>query len=281
MKILFLVTSADIGGAQRNVLFNAKKLKKEGKEVLVGAGKAGWLSKEIEKVGVPFFLFKNFKRSLNPIWSLFFIFELRKFVKRNNITVINFNGSNSLLSVFGLWGFKSKPKTIFTVHGLSYLSPGFKKSKIVKILVWLSMKITIPFMDEIIFVCNYDLETAQKLHLIKIGQGRVVYNEIEPINFLNREEAINELKKIKNFPDNKIIIGTITRLEYAKNNEFLIKAISELSKEISDKIICIIIGDGPERKNYELLITNYELRDEVFLLGDISNASRYLKAFDI
>jgi len=280
-RILFLVTSGDIGGAQRNVLFAAQKSKKEGFGVSVGTGSQGFLTGELAKKGIPVVFFKNLKRSLNPIFTILFILELRRFLKKENIDIIKFNSSNTLFGVLGLLGLKQKPKTIFTVHGWSYLSPGFKKSRIIKVIVWLSMKVLLHFVDEIIFVCNYDKELAEKIGLIKKNQGRIVYNEVEKINFLGKEEAINELRKIKEFPADKIIVGTITRLEYAKNNEFLIEGFSRLPKEILEKAICLIIGSGPDKDEIALLVTRYGLQENVFLLGDIPDASKYLKAFDI
>ncbi len=280
-KVLFLVTAGNIGGAQRHVVFSAQKAKNDGFDVLIGSGSGGWLKEEAQKRGIKFILFKNLKRSLNPFWSLLFIFELRRFVKQEKINKIFFNGSNPLFGLLGLFWLKEKSRTSFTVHGWSYLSPGFKKSFLVKSLFWFSMKIFLPLTDEVVFVCRYDRELAEKLKLVKKGEGRVEYNKIEPINFLSKEEARKELK----LPENKIIIGTITRLEYAKNNEMLIGAFGKLN---TNKAICVIIGSGPDEENLKFKITrlaarqeNLKLEDKVFLFGDIENAAKYLKAFDI
>jgi glycosyltransferase involved in cell wall biosynthesis len=280
-RILFLVTSGNIGGAQRRVLLSAQKSKRDDFEVFVGGGSRGWLSEELKKKEIPFLVFKNLKRSFNPFSALLFALELRKFLKKEKIDVINFNSSNTLFGVLGLIGLKKKPKTIFTVHGWTYLSPGFKKSRIIKNIVWLSMKVLLPFVDEIIFVCNYDKELAKNFGLIRENQARIIYNKINEIDFLSKEEALRELKKRKDFPDNKIIVGTITRLEYAKNNEFLIEGFSKLSQDILEKTICLIIGNGPEENNLKFKIKNLKLEDKVFLLGDIPEAAKYLKAFDI
>ena len=43
----------------------------------------------------------------------------------------------------------------------------------------------------------------------------------------------------------------------------------------------LIIGEGPERAKYENLIKIYQLEKEVILTGEILNANRYLKAFDL
>jgi glycosyltransferase involved in cell wall biosynthesis len=273
-KILFLITHSEVGGAQKNVLFSAQKLKKEGFDVMVGTGTEGPMVESLKKIGIPVIVFNNLKRSFNPFSSFAFCWQLRQFVKKEKIQTINFNSSNTVVGILALLFLKNKPKTIFTVHGWSYLSPGFKKSRIIKFIFWLAMKKLLFFVDEVVFVCNYDMELAKKLWLIKENQGKVIYNQIEKIDFLNREEARKELK----VPENKIIIGTITRLEYAKNNEMLIEAVSKLR---SDKIICLIIGSGPEENNLKFKIENLKLENKVFLLGNVPDASKYLKAFDV
>lgn len=225
--------------------------------------------------------FKNLKRTQNPFANIFFASELKRFLKKEKFDLIHFNSSNTLFGVLGIFCLKNKPKTVFTVHGSSFLSPGFKRSKISKLFFLLSMRLFMPLVDKIIFVSKYDRKLAEDYKLVRAGQGEVIYNGIGDINFFKKQEAINKLKEIKNFPDDKIIIGTISRLEYAKGIDILIEIINNLPKENLDKCAFLIIGDGPERKNYELLITNYKLQNNIFLLGDIPEAVKYLKTFDI
>ncbi|MEK7110850.1 MAG: glycosyltransferase, partial [Patescibacteria group bacterium] len=270
-----------IGGAQKNVLLISRGLKKEGFDICVGSGEKGYLTDELGKSGINTVFFKNLKRTSNLFANCFFIFELRKFFKKENFDLVSFNSTNTLFGVLSMLGLKNKPKTVFTVHGSSFLSLGFKKSKILKMFFLLMMKFFLPFVDRVIFVSEYDKKLAENYKLIKDGQGIVIHNGIENIDFFNKEEALKKLKEIKNFPNDKFVMGTITRLEYAKGNSILIDAVSRLSKEILDKCVCLIIGDGPDKENLKFQISNLKLQDKIFLLGDISDAKKYLKAFDI
>ncbi|MEK7575524.1 MAG: glycosyltransferase [Patescibacteria group bacterium] len=281
MRILFLITKSEIGGAQKNVLLISRGLKKEGFDICVGSGEKGYLTDELGKSGINTVFFKNLKRTSNLFANCFFIFELRKFFKKENFDLVSFNSTNTLFGVLSMLGLKNKPKTVFTVHGSSFLSLGFKKSKILKMFFLLMMKFFLPFVDRVIFVSEYDKKLAENYKLIKDGQGIVIHNGIENIDFFNKEEALKKLKEIKNFPNDKFVMGTITRLEYAKGNSILIDAVSRLSKEILDKCVCLIIGDGPDKENLKFQISNLKLQDKIFLLGDISDAKKYLKAFDI
>ena len=47
------------------------------------------------------------------------------------------------------------------------------------------------------------------------------------------------------------------------------------------KLNFIVIGEGQERIKLEKLIKKYKLENNFFLIGAISNAYKYLKAFDI
>ncbi|GIW65424.1 MAG: hypothetical protein KatS3mg093_403 [Candidatus Parcubacteria bacterium] len=60
----------------------------------------------------------------------------------------------------------------------------------------------------------------------------------------------------------------------------MIEVFPEILK-IKDNAVAIIIGEGLERKKYENLIEKYSLKDKFFLIGEIKDASRYLKAFDL
>ena len=81
MKILIVVTKSELGGAQVFALNLARGLKESGKDVVVAGGRGGYLPEELSKIDVPFYRFKNLKRSYNPFQMLKFIMELRNYVK--------------------------------------------------------------------------------------------------------------------------------------------------------------------------------------------------------
>jgi len=76
------------------------------------------------------------------------------------------------------------------------------------------------------------------------------------------------------------VVGSIGRLAYPKNYEFLIKTFPDILKA-KPNVICIIIGDGPDRNSLQLLADSLQLQDKVFLIGEIKDAYKYLKAFDL
>ena len=82
----------------------------------------------------------------------------------------------------------------------------------------------------------------------------------------------NKLEQIKdkyNLKDKKIILTT-GRLVKRKNHSLIIQTIKKLVKQFPN-LIYLIVGNGPELKNYQLQVTGYKLHDHVQILTNIEN----------
>ncbi len=281
MKILLVITKAEIGGAQAFVLNLATGLKKSGHEVTVAFGEGEYLSQELENDKIPFLRLKNLKRSRNPFKIFSFIFELKKIIDQEGFEVVHLNSTNTLPGVFSARLSGKKPKTVFTVHGLSVLDKNYKAPGLVKALFRNYFKFFLNFADQIVFVSQYNSdEMAGKK---KVKNCSVIYNglDIESDDFLSAEEARRELGKvIGRFPIDGYLLGSIGRLAIQKNYNFLIDNWPVIKKTKPEAKL-LIIGDGPERKRYQEMIDKLNLSDDIFLPGELKNARRLLKGFDL
>jgi glycosyltransferase involved in cell wall biosynthesis len=279
MKILLVITKAEVGGAQMSVLNLARELKARGHEITVGFGDGDFLPAELDKEQIAYVRFRNLKRTHNPLTNLFFIAEIKKFLVGRNFSTAHFNSSNALFGAIGVKLADRKIKTIFTFRGMSVLDEHYKKNGFLKIIYYWLFKFLLLFVDQPVFVCRENLE--------KFGQGRLtkkgilIYNGLDPekLEFLPKAEArIDLARKIKTSLNGKYIIGSIGRKEYAKNYEFLINIFPAILK-IKPEAVAIIIGDGSE--NFCATIKTKPLDDKFFILGNIPYADRIIKAFDL
>ncbi len=280
-SILIVVTRANLGGAQISVLNLAKKLKKDNINVIVGLGEKGFLAKALDKESISTKQFKNLKRSFNPFKSLFFIFEIKKYLNRHSFDTIHFNSSNSLFGAIGAKLSAEKPKIIFTLRGLSFLDPNHKTNPVSKIVYRLLFKFLLKFVDVPVFVSQENFNYATTHSITK--KGIVIHNGHDPdsLHFKRKEESIKILTDLtKTNLKNKFIIGSIGRLAYPKNYEFFIEAFSKIV-EARSNAIGIIIGGGLEKNKYLKLIKKYKLEKNFFLVGEIKNASRLLPAYNL
>ncbi len=280
MKILLVITKAEIGGAQNVVLNLARGLKENNNEVVVAAGDGNYLPEELKKIDIKFKRLNKLKRGNNPFKNLSFISELKNYVISEKFDVVHFNSSNTLLGVWGLAKLKSRPRLIFTVHGLSLLDNRYQVFAPLKLIYRLFFRLAFKKLDQIVFVSRLNLDFAKTSGLLRglENKSTLIYNGVSfpPDYLLSREEA----RQILKLNPEDYVYGSIGRLAYPKNYEFLINTFKAV-KNIEPKARLLIIGEGPERIKYENLIKSYKLEDRIILSGEIKQASRYLKAFDL
>lgn len=281
MKILLVITKSELGGAQIFTSNLAKGLKDKGNEVVVAGGEGDYLPEKLLQENIIFYRLTKLKRNYNPISFIKYVLELRRYVKNDKFDIVHFNSTNAMIGVWGFLFLKPKPKTFFTVHGLSFLDNNHKKNKILNILYKMVFSLSFKRINQIIFVSESNYKHALKNNITK--KGVVVHNGVNfPHDyFLDKEEAVKFLENSAGIDlSSSFIYGSIGRLAYPKNYDFLIKLYPEV-KKINPNAKLILIGDGPERTNYENIIKSLKLEKDVFLLGKEKDASRYLKAFDL
>jgi glycosyltransferase involved in cell wall biosynthesis len=76
--------------------------------------------------------------------------------------------------------------------------------------------------------------------------------------------------------DEKLIIGSIGRLDAMKGHDILLRAIAQL-----DGVRVVILGEGGQRVALEKLAVELGVSDHVQLLGWVDNPQAYLPTFDI
>jgi glycosyltransferase involved in cell wall biosynthesis len=277
--ILLLVTKAELGGAQQFVTTLSKGLRDFGWNVIVGCGTHGYLEEELVKERIPFHIFKNLGRSYNPFKSIFFIFELHSFIKKNKIDILHLNSSNTLFG--GLSAQCARIKSVATIHGLSFADPNHTNSKLKQFFYRIIFKLLLSFIDQPVFVSKHNQNFAEKIGLTK--KGVMIHNGIDadPRRFVSRDEARRFLEsKTGAALQDYYIIGSIGRYAYPKNYEFLITNFDEIKKIIPNAKL-VLIGEGPDRKKYQELIKKQTNGVDIVLTGEIREGSRYLKAFDL
>lgn len=292
MKILIVITKSEMGGAQVFALNLARGLKAAGQEVVVAGGPGEYLPAELKRAGVHFHYLKKLQRSRNPLKALGFIRELRRYVAQEKFDVVHLNSTNALAGVWGLDGLKSRPRLVFTVHGLSVLDSSHSAPGFIKSLYRFFFKAAFKKLDSLVFVSRLNKEFALSSGLLSDSVARksaLVYNGIDfaPGYLLDSTEARAALADALGLVSEDwiafqkaYIYGSIGRLAYPKNYEFLINTYKAV-KSIRPEARLVIIGEGPERVKYEGLIKSYGLEKEVILAGELPEASRYLKAFNL
>lgn len=276
-KILYVITQAEWGGAQRYIYDLATSLEAQNYDISVAVGESEdkSLIDKLKKKNITVYQIKHLVRQISPLNDILAVFELRQIYRQIKPDIIHLNSTKAGIigSLSNHAISKISYKVIYTAHGWVFNEP---MSKIKKWLYWSAEKITSRPKDKIICVSAFDYQTALKYKIAKAKKLVAINNGVDTgsMVFLNKEEARKKL----NLPEDKIIVGKIANFYKTKGLEYFIEAIKELSDE---NIVAVVIGDGDLRRELEVLIDQFNLKNKFILLGKMDKAARYLKAFDI
>jgi glycosyltransferase involved in cell wall biosynthesis len=102
---------------------------------------------------------------------------------------------------------------------------------------------------------------------------------IASVDYYKKQEA--EQKLLGSVPDKgACVIGSIGELHPIKGHGYSIEAVASLISK-GKKIKYIICGEGAYRPVIEKKISDLNMKEHIILAGNVPEAARYLKAFDI
>lgn len=277
--ILYIITKSVWAGASKYVYDLATGLPQTKFMSMVAAGGTGPLAQKLKKAGVPYFEIKLFQRNINIFKDFFAFFEIFSLLFKTKPDIVHVSSTKAGgITGIALFFYKivHKSQAIFTAHGWAFneIRPNWQIS-----LIKFFSKLTCKFYDKIICVSEYDYTIALKNNIAPKEKLVIIYNGIRPEDyaFLTKEEARRKLQ-ITN--DKFQIVGTIGEFTKNKGQEYLIDAF--LKPELAKLPVKIfIIGFGEKKEILKEKILYYSLEDRVFLINNLPEASKYLKAFDI
>ncbi len=263
--ILFVITKANWGGAQRYVYDLATNLPKDKFEVAVAFGQKGRLAEELSRVGIKTHDTASLERDVSFGADIKSLLELRKLFKIVHPDIVHLNSSKA----GGIGALAARmagvPKIIFTAHGWPFWE---KRNLFSRTLIWFFSWLTALLSHVVIVISEYDLRVAHRMPFV--GKKTVrIYNGI------NQQFALGSGENIRSiFPRGAAITGTIGELTKNKNQLSLIEAArNDPSMHVA------IVGEGEMRATLEEKIKEYHLENRVKLFGFIP-ASEALRGFD-
>ncbi|HLP86298.1 MAG TPA: glycosyltransferase family 4 protein [Candidatus Paceibacterota bacterium] len=252
MKILYLITKSGLGGAQVHVLDLTTGMQSLGHTVALMCPMGGWLDKEFTKTNNNFYANNYFDNTINPFKIIKACFAINKAIKDFNPDIIACH--SSVAGVLGRFMsiFHKNLKVTFTAHSWAFTDGSSFARKVLMIPIEKFLSI---FTDKIICVSSFDKDIALKYKIAKNEKIKVVYNGVS-----NRE--LRNLEKKEAF---RII--TVTRLDYPKLPELLIKAFASIKEPDME---LVIVGYGSRKGKVISLIKELNLNDKVQILDSLT-----------
>ena len=295
IKILYVITKSNWGGAQRYVYDLATSLPGAKFDVGVVFGGSGELARKLSEAGIRVVQIQRLERDMGIISDTLAFFELIRIFFREKPDIVHLNSSKAgglgglagrlynasvlLSSAFHVPRSTFYPRIIFTAHGWAFNEERTIASKfIIRCASWL----TVALSHTTIVVSDYDRNQAERMLFLKHKIVRI-YNGVRKIKFAAKNTAREVFLPEHVASLSKTLwIGTVAELHNNKGLSYAIKAVKKLGGKMDiKKFIYVIIGEGEERGALEKLIQEMHFEDRVFLVGKKEQAALLLRAFDI
>jgi glycosyltransferase involved in cell wall biosynthesis len=279
--LVFIITKSNWGGAQRYV-FDMCVAMREKFLVKVILGGEGPLVEKLKSTGIEVMTIAELGRDVNFIKDLKSGWKIWRALLKIKPDIVHLNSSKigAVGSLAARLAFV--PKIIFTAHGWAFNEDrsAFQKT-LIACIAWFTLIFshkTIAVSEAIKKQVPYFPFIKNKIAVIPLG--------ISPVEYFTKEEAQKKLLGLITDKDT-CVIGSIGELHPIKGHIYAIEAIAELISK-GKAIKYVMCGEGAYRPVLEKKIADLNeknprcnLGQNIILAGNVPEAARHLKAFDI
>lgn len=269
-KVLYVITKANWGGAQRYVYDLALAAKERDYEVILAYGEDGLLHERLEAAKIRTVRIEALGKQIETKSEWQALKALIALMKEEKPDIVHVNSSKGGLALLAA-RVARVPRILFTAHGWAFNEqrPWWQKLvfRAIYAVTALLSHTTICVSDAV----RRDIGWLPFASLVTIKHG------IDAPEFLDRNAARTKL-----LPDapQSLWIGMVAELHPTKRVEDAIDAVAELSATHPD-LQLVVMGDGELKEWLEGRIKHYGLASRVHLVGFVPDAPTYLKAFDL
>lgn len=257
MKILQVITLADLGGAQSVLINICRELVEAKHNVLVVSEIEGpmWdcLDDRIEKQTIP-----SLQRAISPIADYKTLIALRKIYRTYRPDVIHLHSSK--IGLLGRLAFPSQ-RIVYTVHGFDSIRLAFRKFLALERILQTCCRY-------IVGVSKYDVEGMQRegidKNVVCIYNGVVDYSKYNNYDEANIKSAILEVKSKSTFT-----VLSVARLAKPKRFDLFCEVAARMEP---DGASFIWIGNTYLPEN---------LPSNVYCMGSCKDAYQYMQFSDL
>ncbi len=277
-KVLYLITKSNWGGAQRYVYDLATNLDPNHFEPVVALGGNGILGEMLHNAGIRTIELSEMKNTATWKQLRKAAAELRQVLRLERPDVLHLNSSVAGL-VGAIIGHATRvPRIIFTAHGWAFNEdrPVWQRL-IIKGLHYLTVLLsdrTIAVSRAIVSQMNWP-GAQRRMKVINPGRTiGVTYGAVDA-----RAALIEICPSLAPYVSDRLIV-CLAELHPIKRHLVLLEAFAGLAPTVPQTRL-VLIGEGRERIRIEQYLATHHLEDRVLLLGNITEAARFLRAFDL
>lgn len=266
MKILQIINSLGIGGAEKLLLDTIPLYRKMGLEMdvlVLWNDNHPFLDALKELNCCKIYVLKesgNYKDIYNPLHIL----KIRKLLRQYDIAHVHLFPAQ-YFAVFANMGLNKK--LVFTEHNTSNNRINNKLFKPLEKFIYNKYEKTVCISDEINEIYKHYLNIAERLLVINNGVD---------ISKIRKADALEKNTLYPNLSDDGVLLLQVSAFREQKDQPTLIRAM----KNLPDNFKLLLVGVGEQFQKCKDLVTELELETRVLFLGQRMDIPQLLKSAD-
>ena len=279
VKIAFIITKLELGGAQKSVLYSVKNLNRPPLKTYLICGRGGYLDKEAKKSIKNLFFIPALQREISPLKDLKAFWQIRRRLKNLKPDIVHTNSSKAgILGRLAAVSLFKKIKIIHTVHGFAF----YEGQQPLKRNFYIMLeKLLSKFTDKMVFVSRQDMDSALKLKISKAAQSVLIRAGVQVKTKQNLKDFDRAAKlKSLGLPPSAKIILSLANLKPQKNPLDMIKAAAIVCKK-EPACVYLYTGAGPLKAAAQQAIAKNKLKKNFKLLGPRTDIYELLALADV
>lgn len=264
MKVVQIITSLNVGGAEKLLIDSLPFYRKNGivPEVVYLLNKPTLLVDQLEKTHEG----NHYGLTKGSVYNPLLIFKLIPFLRNNDIAHVHLFPSLYWVVLAKLISFSSI-KIVYTEHSTNNRRRANALLKLIDRFIYRKVDTIITIADEV------DKKLKSHLKMENVPSFRVINNGVNLTSF---RDAL-PYPKSDFFDESSIILIQVSSFRYPKDQPTVIRAVKGLDK----KVKLLLVGEGPLMEDNIKLVAGLNLQDRVLFLGLRDDVPRLLKTSDI
>lgn len=274
-NLLFIITKLELGGAQKQLLSLINSLDRSRFNLHLFTAREGFLVEDALSIAdLAVYRSRFLEWPVNPIKDILALLEIRRYIKKNKITIVHTHSSKA--GIVGRWAayFSGVKTIVHTVHGWpfnEYQAPWLRA-----LYIWLE-RISCGLTSRIIVVSRHDREVGLRNGIGEPGKYRLVRYGINRLGF---SVEAGSIRKEFGFAESDVVVGSIACFKPQKSPEDFVRLASSVAKRVPSAKF-LLVGDGKLRPSISKLISEYGLGSRITLAGWRRDIPRVISAMDI
>jgi len=261
MKLLFLITRAEHGGAQTH-LFELIDGFRSAFEVHLATGEEGFLTVEARRLGIQVHILPNLIQPLNFLRDVLAFKEILSLIRLLRPSLVHAHSSKA--GFLGRLAARAAGvPAVFTAHGWGFADGVSWRRKMVATI---GERVASRFSNGIITVSEADRELALRYRVVPLRSMTVVHNGVRDTSEQSHPDAGDAAH-----------IVMVARFSPQKDQALLLKAL--VGQEEPFRLS--LVGEGPKQTAVQVLAKELGLSGRVKFLGACGDVSRILAGANV